>query len=777
MHGPASSGRGGLQRHCRRIGSLVATIVICAAATAAGQDRPALLELHVNGVPKGDVVVWLRGDEVWIPIHQLEAVGLHEFTGTRDEFDGEPCVALTSLRPDVRGEIDERDLSLRLDVAPERLRPTVLELRSSRPSGIEYGRAPSAFLNYGVTWRGESGYDIAAEVGASLDGALAVSTFSRGAGGRLLRGLTSVTFDQPGALRRISVGDSFVSTGELGGGVLLGGATIGRDFELDPYFVAHPTVGLRGAAATPSTVEVYVNDTLVRRQHVPPGPIELSALPVTTGRGDTRLVVRDAFGGERTFTNRYYLASTGLARGVHEYHYAAGFTRERAADASWGYGTPVLAARHRVGLTDAVTFGARAEVTPSLVSGGPLLNLRTRFGEVGLGAAASLTSRAPGGAASLSYSYLARPAAASLVLRLLGAGYETIGGAGAASTAGVDGSGMASVRLGSRGTLTAEQAIVTRRDGRRTARTALSASFAVGRRASAIVTIGRRVEGRRPAAELFIGTAIAFRAGATAMLSRHIQSESATTLHVQKSLSVGQGYGYRVELSDARNGTATGTLQYQSSFGRYELTQGMEGGRSAPRATVAGGLAAVGGRLFATRPVQDGFALVRLPGIAGVRVFASNQPVGRTDGRGDALIPNLLPYYGNRLAIADQDVPFAYMVEEVERTVAPPRRGAALVHFRARRVQGIRGLLALQSGGGIATPSGGVLSVVVDDRMHRSPVAPNGEIYFEDLPPGTRAAALRVNDEVFSCVLVIPASPDLIVDLGIVPCRREALQP
>ena len=39
------------------------------------------------------------------------------------------------------------------------------------------------------------------------------------------------------------------------------------------------------------------------------------------------------------------------------------------------------------------------------------------------------------------------------------------------------------------------------------------------------------------------------------------------------------------------------------------------------------------GSLYATRPIQDGYALVRVPDVGGVRTYVSNQEVGRTTKR------------------------------------------------------------------------------------------------------------------------------------------------
>ena len=84
---------------------------------------------------------------------------------------------------------------------------------------------------------------------------------------------------------------------------------------------------------------------------------------------------------------------------------------------------------------------------------------------------------------------------------------------------------------------------------------------------------------------------------------------------------------------------------------------------------------AIGGSIHATRPVDESYGLIRVPGVSGVRGYLSNQEVGRTDRRGDLLVPNLLPYYGNRLGINDKDIPMDHDIGTTELTIAPPFRG------------------------------------------------------------------------------------------------------
>src|SRR5690606_19127903 len=108
-----------------------------------------------------------------------------------------------------------------------------------------------------------------------------------------------------------------------------------------------------------------------------------------------------------------------------------------------------------------------------------------------------------------------------------------------------------------------------------------------------------------------------------------------------------------------------------------------------------GAIVAIGGRVHATRPVTESFALVRVPGVEGVRAYASNQEIGRTDKKGNLLIPNLQAYYGNILGIDDADVPLLYSVANVRKLLAPPYRGGAVAEFPVERVQRIMGRIVL----------------------------------------------------------------------------------
>src|SRR5262249_26980285 len=61
--------------------------------------------------------------------------------------------------------------------------------------------------------------------------------------------------------------------------------------------------------------------------------------------------------------------------------------------------------------------------------------------------------------------------------------------------------------------------------------------------------------------------------------------------------------------------------------------------------------------LFATRAIQDGFALVSTRGLADVTVLRENRALGETNSRGYLLVPDLPAYRERRLSIDLLDAP------------------------------------------------------------------------------------------------------------------------
>jgi outer membrane usher protein len=150
-----------------------------------------------------------------------------------------------------------------------------------------------------------------------------------------------------------------------------------------------------------------------------------------------------------------------------------------------------------------------------------------------------------------------------------------------------------------------------------------------------------------------------------------------------------------------------------------------------------------------------------------VRGYLNNQEIGRTNGSGNLLIPSLQAYYGNRLRIADADVPMDYQIGSIEQVVGTSLRGGALVKFDVQRVTSVKGLVRVDTGAATAVPSFGELTI---DARHKSPLGADGQFWFADLPVGKHRARVEFREGTCTMDLVVPESVASVIDLGTVSC-------
>jgi outer membrane usher protein len=743
-----------------------------ASASAAADTQRALVPLIVNDTDKGTLLALLSDDDVLLRVHDLEEAGLTGFAGRRETRDGDEFVSLASLRSEAKYVLDPQTVTLDLTVPPAWLAKTVVDMRPAHPPGIVYSHDTSGFVNYAFNTRGSAGSDAFIEGGLSVHGDLLYSSVSRATTGEVTRGLTSYTHDDPDKLRRWVVGDTFASAGGLGGALFLGGLSVSRNFGLDPYFVRTPTMAVSGAVTTPSTIDVYVNGSIVRRQQVPPGTFDITSLSLPAGSGTTQIVVRDAFGQEKTLTNPFYASAELLAKGISEYSVDFGLRRDRISTGDDGYGGPALVAWQRFGWTDRLTSGVRFEADQDVANVGESLATRFGFGEVEAEVAASRDRGRLGTAGSLVFRRLGRLVNYGVFVRAQSPAYANLSLRASQDRARLDANAFAGLSIGPRASLTAQYDLAQMRDAPRTERVTLSSTISVSRRVSLLLSGGSMALDGHTGGEAFVGLSCFVGRGTTASVTRQVQSgEGRTGIDVQKSLPLGTGLGYRVSAFDSEGQAGgSGTIQYQTSFGRYEARYDRLNDVSVAGLGVSGGLVAIGGTLAMTSPVGESYALIRVPGVSGVTGLSSNQPIGRTNGRGDIVVPNLMPYYGNRLGISDQDLPLDYQIESVEKTVAPPYRGGAVVTFPALKMRSVRGSVGFDVAGETVAPVYGELTLMVDHTRYSSPLGATGEFEIENLPAGSYTASVVSQSRTCTLTIDVPVADRPIVDVGMLRC-------
>jgi outer membrane usher protein len=756
-----------------RLASLCLFALLVLSRPVAAQEQRAVLELIVNRVPSRESLVVLRGDDVLVPVETLQQAGLRGFTGQRETINGQAVVSLTSLAPGVAFSIDEVELRLALTVTPELLGRTVRDLFSGAPANMVYRKDTSSYVNYSANWHSNRQFDVFAESATSLRG---VSIYNTAAANRqtATRGLTSVTVDQRRQLRRWIIGDNLAYSGPLGGDAWIGGLSVAKEFGIDPYYVRFPTLSLSTPIAVPSVMEVYVNGQVVSQEQVAPGRLDIRNLPLTMGRNDARVVVRDAFGQTRELESTYYLTTTALAKGVHDYQYNVGFRRLGVGDTNWDYRTPVAIARHRVGVTDSFTAGGRFEAHPNrLFSGGPSVNFRLPFGEVEAAGSVSRRREEWGTAAQAAFTYNGHPVSAGGSLMFASPQYATLTPNPADENPRRQGSVFASIALARAVSVSLQHTQTRLYQGLSRDRSGVLTSVHLRRNAEFIANVAQVRDERGTRKEAYVGVTVLL--GRSSASVAHVRDSRGGRLAVetQQPLPVGAGYGYQLRAESGTNATVSGVARVQGAHGRYELRQETIGADSTTTLSTMGAIVGIGGGLFATRPVEESFALVRVPGVEGVRAFASHQEIGKTGRHGDLLIPDLQPYYGNVLNIADGDIPLQYAVADVGMTLAPPYRGGALAVFDVQRVQRVIGKVVNAVDDHPFT-LGELTMTSARGQSYGSPVGNDGSFYFENLAPGAYSATVETRDSRCTFTLEIPVSTETVIKLGRVRCQGSS---
>ena len=742
-----------------------------AAADAAGDVR-AFVTLSVNTLDQGETVAVFRANDVLIPISALEQAGVHGLGGTRETIRGVLYFSLDSLAPAVTYTLDKDALTLSITIAATHLGSLSLNLSSTRPAKIEYTSDRSAFLNYALSTT-SSGFGSGFVEGVYTAGQDSLYTsFSAQSGLPLRRGLSYDQMDDRAhSLRRV-YGDLIASTDDLGGSAFIGGFGSTRAFDLDPYAIHYPLPSLSGAVTAPAVADVYVNGILVRRIDLPPGNFNLSQVPVTNGSAFTSVVVTDALGHVQTYSQSYYTVTDLLVRGQTDFQYAGGLLRPQPFALNDSYGPGVVMGRYRLGVTDSLTAGARFEALPHLYSFGPSADLRLRVGVLHAAGAISRDTGTYGSAFSLGYSYSEPRFGMGISLLHQSDNYANVSQRASADRPLLALSVFATQTVGSRSSLALAYNRSVDRDSGTLTQMSLTGSTVLPGNLNLILTAERDTGTTGPRNSIVVSLNKTF--GRT-MATLNSRSDSASggdvNLQVQQTSAGGNyGFGY-VANYDPRLGLLNGSFTELSNYGTYDVDySAVRNAGFSDAIRVAGSVAFIGGGVYPAPPITGSYALVEVPGVAGLRVYLDNQDAGRTNRQGRVLVPNLLADYGNPLRIEDADAPLNASLQTVQQIVAPPQRAGAVVVFPVQRLHALHGKVLVRMGGREIEPKYGDFTISSHTHQDDSPLGLHGEFYFENVPPGVYSARAVFAEGTCDFKFIAPSTSEQMVNLGTLEC-------
>ena len=745
-----------------------------AVETARDDDHSLYLEVFFGERPSGLIAhLRERDGRLYSTPEELRALGL--VVPDQAALDAEGLLPLDAL-PGLTYRYQQAEQRLVLNV-PVDLRPRqILGYRAPEP--VHAIRGSGLLLNYDAYARSTDDTDSLAVATAmrwfGRVGAVELTGISRaGSDAKSFERLdTRWTYSDPERMWTWTAGDLISGSLPWTRPVRLGGLQWRRNFGVRPDLITFPVPRFSGAATVPSAVELLVNNIQQFGTEVNDGPFVLDTFPHISGAGDATLLVRDALGRTTQTTVPIYVDFERLAPGLSDFSFEAGALRTGFGGGSNNYGKDlVFSGSWRRGMTDDFTLQAHAETGSDLrlLGLGGVWSPAGRWGVVTASIAHS-TGLGNGSPRTLGYQWTGPDFGMDLQSQRLDSGFRDLGSPveSALATASVRAQDRASFwKPLPRGSLAFTWLRVRQDDGGRDRIGSLSWTQVLGANLSVSASVfNSRSSGSG------VGLNFSLPLGRDRDLSLsidHGDGRTQTVASLRQNSGYEGGWGYEVQAGDRQGGFGLVTANVRGRIGELSMGADRVQGRTGYFFQGAGSLIRMDGQVFASRRINDAFAVVTSNGVADVPILYENRVFGRTNAQGYLLLPDLRGWQNNRIAIDPDALGANFRLPALEQQVTPAANGAVLVQFPIVSLH--PAMIRLLDPAGAPVPSGSRGS---DSGSGASfLVGFDGEAYLEDLRAGS-VLRLEIADAV--CHYHLPASippSDAMIRLGPLPCERS----
>lgn len=476
--------------------------------------------------------------------------------------------------------------------------------------------------------------------------------------------------------------------------VRLAGVQIQRNFGLRPGLVTMPVPGFSGSAAVPSTVEVFLNNTRRFSDNIGSGPFEITDMPVITGAGDARVVVRDENGNETVTQSKYFVSDRLLKPELIDFSFEVGFPRTGFGTSNDRYDQRLFgAASLRLGLDDDLTFEAHAEGGDSLLNGG--MALVSGIGAWGVGSLAMSGSTSAG-----AEGYEADAALETQLgwLHFQASAQHSFGdyhNIASVSRRDVDDDGSyfsyLSERTKSREQISASLPVFDKNSlnfsytqletvsGNRDR--LLTASFTRPMLGGSFTLSGF---GNTQTGDVAVLANLSIPIGGGVTASSSLQSDAnglssySTISRPAKQQNGDIGWQLQYQKDDTSRFVATTDIKTPVAKLRGSISQ--YDGTTYGRVQATGAVVMADDSIFLANRIDDAFAVVDA-GVAGVTVLGENKPVGKTGRNGKLIVADLRSYERNQLGVDPTSLPLDVVTSSTSQAVVPAADSGVTVRF------------------------------------------------------------------------------------------------
>ena len=596
---------------------------------------------------------------------------------------------------------------------------------------------------------------------------------------------TRWSYSDPTRLMTYNVGDIISGGLSWTRPTRLGGIQIRRNFTLRPDLVTMPLPELSGSAAVPSTVDVYVDNAQRASRSVPSGPFSITNLPIITGAGTARLVVRDALGRETVSETPFYASSDLLAKGLADFSAEIGFARRYYGVESNNYDERSIgSATLRYGLTNNFTIEAHAEGAENFYNAGAgsVFNV----GTFGVGSVAASNSRFGD---ETGYQFAASLEAELWNIKFFARTQRTFGDFNdmASVTADIARFGLPSTLYNAKPPRSLDQASIAlppifenlnlnfsyaqleTANFDKSRIVSMTATKPIGQKGNVFFSTFTDLE-RKGSFGVFAGLSWMMDGNITAStgISSDDTGTSVTADLMKSEQPVVGSTGWRVRGSYGQNDIIAASGSYRSSIGRAEA--GVEKFNDSVRGTAQfeGAIIVAGGGAFLANRVSDAFSVVDV-GAPDVEVFYENRPIGKTNKRGKLLVSDLRSYEDNAISIDPSNLPLDASVSTTRQVVRPSDRSGAVVDFNVS-ADTRPALITIRNEAGDYIQTGASAQLNDDETTI---VGYDGQVYAENIAETNTLIIRQSNGENCTVTFTAPAKANERTTIPDAVCRKD----
>ena len=729
------------------------------------------VQVIINQHPQDIVVILRRNDRLFVGSKDLRSWRLRLPDTLTFSHYGEDFYAFDALKG-LSYRFDKTTQALMVEAPPSLFDATELKGTEDNFSDLPSAH-PGGFFNYDVVLNH-------AQEQITTNGFLELGGFGGWGAGQTsilvpeVDGQTSAirldstwVRDQPMQMSSLRFGDMISGKSKWGGNVRLGGLQWATNFSTQPDFIPFPLPEMSGEVVRPSMVDFYVGNTLLMSDEVPSGPFSINDLPVESGQGDVRMITRDILGNEQIFTQPFYVTPRLLKQGLHDYSYELGFKRRNFGAESNNYGRPVAIGTHRYASTDQFTGEVHAELLghqQAVGLGGVLLS--PAVGVLSGSFAMSHSKKGVGGLVKLgiqgqngNLSFAANTQLTSQRFTKLGMLPEEI------SPRQINNM-FINIRAAEYGSFAVVYGLHAYRD--RKVEKKLAASYTRKVRKYGNLNVSMNTD-TKMTLKLNFTVPLGKRSNVS-LITLAESGKKKTLFSVNRSKPISNGVGYRLKAGLDNTDPREAEVNLQNEIGNYTLVANRSQGQTAFHGRASGGVAFLGGSAFLSRRINDSFAVVQVPDYPGLGVYAENNLVGRTDAKGNVLLPRLYPYQKNFVRIDEVDLPFDAQIDVAQIEVVPHFRSGLLLKFPVKRSRGAMLTVVLENGEPL--PAGAQVQIISDNAGENEvfTTGMRGEAYINGL---TASNQLRATWGKQSCEfsLPFPETTESLPYLGTYTCN------